>query len=119
MGWMLLVAAVLLRLWTLHAPLPFVVGMYLVLVGLGRFVEEHLRGEPQTAVIGGLRLYQWLAAAFVVAGAVVTTLPGSPAPPLSWPSASDLAVLALFSVLVYAAYGLDFPRLNTRFSRLA
>ena len=118
MGWMLVVAAVLLRLWTLHAPLPFVVGMYLVLVGLGRFVEEHLRGEPQTAVIGGLRLYQWLAAAFVITGAVVTTLPGSPAPPLSWPSASDLVVLALFSVLVYAAYGLDFPRLNTRFSRL-
>jgi len=27
-------------------------------------------------------------------------------------------VLAAFSLAVYAAYGVDFPRLNTRFSRL-
>ena len=34
MLWMLLVTAALLRLWTLHAPLPFIVGWYFVLVGL-------------------------------------------------------------------------------------
>lgn len=118
MAWMLLVAAILLRLWTLHAPLPFIAGSYLVLVGLGRFVEEHFRGEPQTVVIAGLRLYQWLAVVFVIAGAVVTTVPGSPAPPLSPPSAHDLSALALVSLLVYAAYGIDFPHLNARFSRL-
>ena len=118
MGWMLLVAAALFRLWTLHAPLPFIAGTYLVLVGLGRFVEEHFRGEPQTAVLLGLRLYQWLAIAFVAGGVMVTTLQGAPAPPPSVPSARDLLVLAAFSLAVYAAYGVDFPRLNTRFSRL-
>ena len=118
MGWMLAVAVVLARLWTLHAPLPFIAGAYLFLVGLGRFVEEHLRGEPQTAVLLGLRLYQWLAVVFVVAGLVVTTLPGAPAPPPSVPSARDLVVLTLSTLVVYAAYGVDFPRLNRRFSRL-
>jgi protein-S-isoprenylcysteine O-methyltransferase Ste14/membrane-associated phospholipid phosphatase len=118
MAWMMLVAAVLLRLWTLHAPLPFVAGSYFVLVGLGRFVEEHFRGEPQTAVIGGLRLYQWLAIACVVGGAAMTTLPGVPAPPLSVPPTGALAALAVFSLFVYAAYGVDFPQLDTRLSRL-
>lgn len=118
MGWMLLVAAALLRLWTLRAPLPFIVGAYFVLVGLGRFVEEHLRGEPQTAVRWGLRVYQWLAILFVVAGAAVMTVPGAPAPPLSLPVPSDLLAVTGFAVLAYAAYGVDFPRLNARFSRL-
>lgn len=118
MGWMLAVALALLRLWTLHAPLPFIAGAYLFLVGVGRFVEEHLRGEPQTAVWLGLRLYQWLAIGFVVAGVVVTTVPGAAAPPLAVPSAGNLVVLACWSVAVYAAYGVDFPRMNRRFSRL-
>ena len=116
--WMLVVAAALLRLWTLAAPLPFIVGWYFVLVGLGRFVEEHLRGEPQTAVWGGLRLYQWLAVLFIVGGALVTTVPGSAAPPLAVPAPRDLGVIAGFAALAYLAYGADFPRLNARFSRL-
>jgi len=118
MLWMLLVAAALSRLWTLHAPLPFIVGWYFVLVGLGRFVEEHLRGEPQTAVLGGLRLYQWLAIGFIVGGAAVTIIPGRPAPALSLPTWENLAAISAFSLLTYAAYGMDFPRLNVRFSRL-
>jgi hypothetical protein len=118
MGWMLLVGAALFRLWTLQAPLPFIVGWYFVLVGLGRFVEEQLRGEPQTAVLGGLRLYQWLAIAFIVGGAAVTLVPGPAAPALSHPTLGALAAITLFAVLAYAAYGVDFPRLNTRFSRL-
>ena len=72
--------AVLVRLWTLAVPLAFIVGAYLVLMGLTRFVEEHFRGEPQTAWVGGLRLYQWLAIVFVAGGAVVSTIGGASAP---------------------------------------
>lgn len=118
MAWMLVVAAVLVRCWTLAAPLPFIVGGYFVLVGLGRFVEEHLRGEPQTAVVGGLRLYQWLAIGFVVGGAAVTVIPGAPAPALAVPTPPSLLAITGFSLLAYAAYGMDFPRLSVRFSRL-
>ena len=118
MLWMLLVAAALLRLWALQAPLPFIVGWYFVLVGLGRFVEEHYRGEPQTAVFAGLRLYQWLAVLFVVGGAVATVVPGGGAPAYSLPTPASLAAITGFSLLAYAAYGVDFPRLTARFSRL-
>jgi hypothetical protein len=77
--WMLLVAAVLLRLWALGLGMELIVGAYFLLAGLGRFVEEHYRGEPQTRVWAGFRLYQWLAIGFVVVGAVVTTLGWTPA----------------------------------------
>ena len=66
----LVIGPILVRLWMLRAPLAFVVGMYFLLSGLARFVEEHYRGEPQTPSYGGLRVYQWLAIAWGVAGAV-------------------------------------------------
>jgi prolipoprotein diacylglyceryltransferase len=114
----LTVCACLLRLWILAAPLSFIAGSYLVLTGLARFVEEHYRGEPQTAWAGGLRLYQWLAIAFVLAGAGITTVGGSPAPPPSGLSGATWIWLVLLGLVTYAAYGVDFPRSNRRFSRL-
>lgn len=116
--WTLAVFAVLVRAWTLAAPLPFIAGAYLILVGLGRFVEEHFRGEPQTAWVAGLRLYQWLAIAFVLAGAAMTTIAGAPAPPPERLAGSMWPTLALLGGVTYVAFGVDFPGSNRRFSRL-
>ena len=114
----LVIGALLARLWLVGAPLPFIAGAYFILVGLSRFVEEHFRGEPQTMVIGGLRLYQWLALSFVVGGAVLTSIAGAPAPRPALPGWSVLLPLAALALVTYAAYGLDLPRSNRRFSRL-
>ena len=116
--WMLVVGVILLRLWRLAAPLQFIAGTYFILTGLGRFVEEHYRGEPQTAVIGGLRLYQWLAIAFVLVGAVLTTLGTNPAPAPGSLDRTMLPMILAAAVMGFAAYGVDFPRSNRRFSRL-
>jgi protein-S-isoprenylcysteine O-methyltransferase Ste14 len=118
MAWMILVGFLLLRLWFLRAPLAFILGVYFILVGIGRFVEEHFRGEPQTATIGGLRLYQWLAIGCVIGGAAVTTLESPPAPAPAGFEPSAFPILAVVGVVAYAAYGVDFPRSNRRFSRL-
>lgn len=117
-GWMLLVTAVLVRLWLLGAGLQFIVGVYFLLSGVGRFVEEHFRGEPQTAVWRGFRLYQWLALGFLVFGAVLTAAGWTPAPPPAMPTPETLLGVLGFTVLAYIAYGVDFPRLHRRFSRL-
>jgi phosphatidylglycerol:prolipoprotein diacylglycerol transferase len=118
MAWTTVAGAGLLLLWRLAAPLQLIAGSYFILAGIGRFVEEHFRGEPQTAAYAGLRLYQWLAIAFVVGGAVLTTLGASPAPPASPLDARALTIAAVAGLLSYAVFGVDFPRSNRRFSRL-
>lgn len=114
----LLVGCVLVRLWVLGAPLSLIAGVYFLLFGISRFVEEHFRGEPQTETIGGLRVYQWLAIAFVIGGAALTTIRTDAAPSPHPIELGVLPVLALIGVLTYAAYGLDFPASGWRFSRL-
>lgn len=117
--WLLVVGVVLVRLWFLQAPLAFIAGLYFLLVGLGRFVEEHYRGEPQTAVIAGFRLYQWLTLAFVVGGAVLTTFESAAAPAPA-PLEGRTIVVALVAALIgIASFGVDVPGSNRRFSRLA
>jgi phosphatidylglycerol:prolipoprotein diacylglycerol transferase len=116
--WTLAVALVLAALWVAAFPLPFIAGMYLLLIGIGRFVEEHLRGEPQTACIGGLRLYQWLAIAFVLAGAALAAVEGPAAPPPQRLQPIVFPVLAALALHTWFLYGVDFPGSTRRFSRL-
>lgn len=116
--WTLFVGALMWRLWTLAAPLPFICGVYFILVGAGRFVEEHYRGEPQTPVHGGFRLYQWLAIAFVLGGAALTTVGARPAPPPAGLGAGMMGPLLAVAVATYFAYGVDLPAGKLRFSRL-
>ena len=118
MVWMVLVGLVLLRLWALAAPLQFIAGTYFILVGLGRFVEEHFRGEPQTSVIAGLRLYQWLAIAFVAGGAMLTTLGPTAAPAAAAFDPRILPIALTVGAIHYVAYGVDLPGSNRRYSRL-
>lgn len=113
------VAAVLARLWQLRASLSLIVGLYLILTGLARFVEESYRGEPQTAVKAGLKLYQWMAVLSVAAGVFVTTLVGAPnAPEIRFNVASVVAAFC-FGLFAWFALGVDFPDSNRRFARLA
>lgn len=106
------------RLWAARAPLPVIVGAYLILAGVGRFVEESRRGEPQTPVFARLRLYQWIAAGTTAAGAFATGLPSTIPTPAPEPSAAALAAGAAFAAATWFALGVDFPRSNRRFARL-
>jgi hypothetical protein len=111
---------ILVRLWVLGAPLSLIAGAYFMLNGVARFVEESYRGEPQTPVVGGLRIYQWLAILSLAAGAVLTTLPSGAAPGL--PPVLDVRVLvgALgFGVACGLAMGADVPSGTGRYTRLA
>ena len=117
--WLMVVGCVLVRFWVLAAPLSFIAGMYFVLVGLGRFVEEHYRGEPQTAVIAGFRLYQWITLAFVVGGAALSALPAAGAPSPTALDGTTIMVALLVAVIGVASFGMDVPASNRRFSRLA
>lgn len=106
------------RLWTANPPASMIVGLYLLLTGLTRFVEEHHRGEPQTRVHAGLHSYQWLCIAMFAGGAICTclpapiALPSDAAPPGAWLVSIAVGVIYAF------AMGVDFPASNRRFSLL-
>ena len=108
---------VLLRLWSAGCPLSLICGVYAIGNGIFRFVEEAYRGEPQTSVIWGLHLYQWIAVGCVIVGALLTTLPWPGAPALAPSGRGALWALA-FAPICGAAMGVDFPEINRPLARL-
>ena len=116
--WNCAIALAMVRLWSLHVEAHFLCGVYLALSGLGRFVEESYRGEPQTPIVAGLRIYQWVAAAALAAGAIITAVGHSA--PLPSPHLDTGSVPAAFgfALLTWLALGVDLPASQKRFLRL-
>ena len=118
MLWLLLVGLILLSLWHNNYSSPFIFGLYLILTGIGRFVEEAYRGEVQTPIIKGLRLYQWTAILSVFIGIIMTIIHTEVVAITSdfgWETILSSLIGGLFTFFVM---GVDFPYSNARFSRL-
>lgn len=114
------IGLLLLRLWTIGAPLWFVTGSYLLLAGLARFMEEGYRGEPQTPRWFGLPMYQPMAIGSVIAGAILMSLGGLPAPAVVGTLDTAVWFAAAATALAYGfAMGVDFPEWNRRLARLS
>ena len=107
----------LMRLWISGCPLSLISGIYAIVNGVSRFIEEAYRGEPQTPQFLGLRLYQWIAVGMVIFGAVLTTLNSPPPPTLSF-SVHGLILAVAFAAIAAAALGVDFPESNRPLARL-
>jgi protein-S-isoprenylcysteine O-methyltransferase Ste14 len=119
LGYNLVLGPLLLHGWLLGLPLPFLSGMYLVLSGIGRFIEESYRGEPQTPYWHGLAVYQWLAVGGVIIGAFLTTCAGPTYTPALAPQPDALGAALVIAVVAACAMSTDFPESQRRFSRLA
>ena len=118
MLWLFLIGFILLSLWYNNFSSPFIFGLYLILTGIGRFVEEAYRGEVQTPILKGLRLYQWTAILSVFIGIIMTLIDIDSAAILSnvgWETILSATIGGLFTTF---AMGIDFPYSNARFSRL-
>jgi membrane-associated phospholipid phosphatase len=116
--WNVLVGLVLLRLVALDSTSTLVSGVYLLLSGAGRFVEEAYRGEPQTRIVFGLRFYQWIAALTVILGAVVSSVYGAPQLQRLEFRLSAAFVAAGCGLIAWFVTGVDFPESSRRFARL-
>lgn len=116
--WLFLIGFILLSLWNHHFSSPFIFGLYLILTGMGRFVEEAYRGEVQTPIIKGLPLYQWTAILSIIIGIIMTTIKinsFASTPDFGWQTVLSAFIGGLFTTF---AMGVDFPNSNARFSRL-
>jgi prolipoprotein diacylglyceryltransferase len=116
--WNAVVASALLRLLSLHTSCALICGVYLVLSGIGRFVEEAYRGEPQTKVLGGLRLYQWLSIVTVMAGALLTVVRDTPSIPIPSLGSIEFGLAVICGLAAWFVTGIDFPESSRRFARL-
>jgi len=108
----------LFSLWYNNFSSPFIFGLYLILTGIGRFVEEAYRGEVQTPIIKGLRLYQWTAIISVLIGIIMTVIHIDVvvvSSDVGWETIMSAMIGGLFTAF---AMGVDFPYSNKRFSRL-
>jgi len=118
MLWLFLIGFILLSLWYNNFSSPFIFGLYLILTGIGRFVEEAYRGEVQTPILKGLRLYQWTAILSVFIGIIMTLIHIESVAIISnvgWETILSATIGGLFTTF---AMGVDFPYSNARFSRL-
>ncbi len=116
--WNIVTGLILARFWSLSLPPQFIAGMYLILNGMGRFVEESYRGEPQTPILGKLRLYQLMAILSVLVGILLTMIRTDVLIPEAVFSWNSIAASALFGMFTWFALGVDFPDSNKRFARL-
>lgn len=116
--WNIVIFFILVKLVFTEFDVNVISGTYLILTGLGRFIEESLRGEPQTRIIGGLRLYQWIAIAAVFAGAVFISFPHGGNFDNAGISPQIFIYSFIIGLVVYFALGADIPSSNKRFSRL-
>jgi prolipoprotein diacylglyceryltransferase/membrane-associated phospholipid phosphatase/protein-S-isoprenylcysteine O-methyltransferase Ste14 len=108
----------LLRLVQLHAACTLIFGIYFILSSAGRFAEEAYRGEPQTATIFGLHLYQWIAIVLFIVGAVITTIQSSPLPQITPLRMSSFLLALVCAAAAWFVTGIDFPESSRRFARL-
>lgn len=116
--WLFVIGFIFFALWNDKTPPSFLLGLYLILSGIGRFVEEAFRGEIQTPIVKNLRLYQWTAIITLILGIGFTMVPSKPillTGNISW----EIVVAAYIGgFFTFFAMGVDFPNSNARFSRL-
>jgi len=115
----LFIGMVVFRMARVGAPGSSIVGIYFILSSVARFVEETYRGEPQTPVFGGLKIYQWISIVLLFVGSILTMIPSSS---VSLDGAGTSYMTWVFAVIFGlvsgAAMGVDYPSSNKRFTRL-
>jgi protein-S-isoprenylcysteine O-methyltransferase Ste14 len=116
-GTNIITGLVLIRLFNIGISSSFIVGIYLIFNGTGRFVEESFRGEAQTPYWAGMKIYQWIAILNILLGIIFTIIPNR-AVLVFQPNFLSLILAIGMGILVSIASGVDFPESNRRFAHL-
>jgi len=117
----LILGLLLWSMWLTHSISSWIiVGLYFILTGIERFVEDAYRGETQTKTVRGLKENQWVAIIALIIGILITLIPTSlPSSRVGTIDLSFLATVLVGGLLAAFAMSMDFPKSNKRFSRLS
>jgi hypothetical protein len=107
---------VLIRLFNIEISSSFIVGIYLILKGTGRFVEESFRGEAQMPYWAGMKISQWIAILYVLSGIIFTAIPNT-AVLVFQPTLLSLILAIGIGILVTVVLGVDIPESNRHLAR--
>ncbi|MGA1977423.1 MAG: prolipoprotein diacylglyceryl transferase family protein [Bacteroidales bacterium] len=102
---------ILIRLFNISISSSFIVGMYLILNGAGRFMEESFRGEAQTQYWAGMKIYQWIAIPNILLGIIFTAIPNRSLLGFQ-PNLLSLILAFGAGILVTLVSGVNFPESN-------
>ncbi len=116
--WNILIGLLLARLWSIHAPLCLITGVYLIFAGAGMFVEDAYRSKARAFMFGGLRLCQWMAIGSVIVGASMTVARDVTPWPASGFSMAIFAGAILLGLIGWFALGVGRLESDTRSSEL-
>jgi prolipoprotein diacylglyceryltransferase len=117
--WNVIVGIILGRLWILQADVTLIAGLYLILNGLGRLIEDAYRGEPQTPIVGKWHLYHLMAIGIIIAGVILTTVhTGHCRPPDLNFNITAMVTAVIFGLITWFAAGVDFPGSTRQYARL-
>ncbi len=116
----MIIGMLLWRLWYSNVALNLIVSLYLILIGLSRFVEEAFRGEIQTPIYYKLKIYQWMSILFVLIGIMISMIPCDEQIRLEFGWKWEYLIPSIsFGFVTAFAVGADFPESKRRFSRLS
>jgi prolipoprotein diacylglyceryltransferase len=116
-GTNIITGLILIRLFNIGISSSFIVGIYLILNGTGRFVGESFRGEAQTPYWEGMSIYQWIAILNILFGIIFTAIPNR-ATLVFQPNLLSLILAIGMGILVTIASGVDFPKSKQRLAHL-
>jgi hypothetical protein len=114
----LIAGPIMLLMWFDGQPASTVIGVGLILNSFARFVEEAYRGEPQTPVFAGLRLYQWVALASIGVGMLLSLVPSPSLAVDGILNTQGVGISLAVGLIAGLAMGVDMPEGTARFSRL-
>ena len=115
-GISVLTGLVLIRLFNIGFSSSFIVGIYLIFTGTGRFVKESLGSEARTPYLEGMKVPQWIAMFYVLSGIISTAIPGR-AVLVFQPNFLSLILATGIGILVSVVSGMVFRESNRHLAR--
>jgi len=107
----IIIGLVMIRLFNIGISSSFIVGIYLILIGTGRFAKKSLHGGSQIQHWAGIRISQWISIFFVLSGIIFTAIPDTTVLAFQ-PNFLSLILASATGVLAAIVFGVNMKEIH-------